>query len=80
MEHISDLTAPGVDDWMCRAGNVSFGHQVVQYQRNLDNQVPSARDAIHDKRRQRGEPARDVIFGTPALQTRSSCPRLAQLR
>lgn len=37
MEYVSDLTAPGVDDRMCRAGNVSIGHQVVQYQRNLES-------------------------------------------
>lgn len=36
MEDISDLTAPGVDDRVCRTGNMAIRHQIVQYQRNLE--------------------------------------------
>lgn len=81
MEHVSDLTAPGVDGRMCRTSNVSIRHQVVQYQRDLDQQVPSAGEAIlRQKKTVHNEPATDVISDTPALQTRSSGPRAAQLR
>lgn len=46
MEYVSYLTAPGVDDRMSRAGDMSIGHQVVQYQRNLEheNTINTRRD------------------------------------